>query len=436
MPRVGLDRRLAGSLIGGLSPNTDVMIIARILQGTTAGFIGPLSMSIIFQVFPPGKQGMAMGVTSVGVILAPSVGPAIGGVLVDNLSWRYVFLMGIPFSALCLPMAMLYLPGREPDAVRTPFDWNGLLLLSIALVCLLVGLSNGEKEGWGSDVILTYFGIAFVLGWLFIYWQRHYRYPLLNLKLFANRNFAIMSLVGFVFGAGLYGSTYLVPLFLQIIQRMSPTDAGIMMMPAGLTLALVFPLSGRLADRYDLRILISAGILFFACSFYLMNGADPDTSFWTFAWWLILGRIGIGLVMPSLSMGALRELPMELVTQGSGALNFIRQLGGAYGVNLMSLTLARRTNFHTDQLAATQAYGNTEMSEWIEGLRQLLAEAGLVPVEQTAAAMHYLGMVVYRQAMVLGFRDAFLIVSLAFLFTLLPTWLLRNTRKPAPMAPA
>ncbi len=433
---IALSLFMAGSLIGGLSPNPDVLIIARILQGMTAGIIGPLAMSTIFQLFPPGKQGLAMGITSIGMIMGPALGPAVGGLLVDSFSWRYVFLMGIPFSLVCLPLSLLFLPDRDQQGSRPPFDWTGMALLSIALTSLLVGLSNGEREGWNSNIIVGLFGLTVLFGGLFIYWQRSCDRPLLNLQVFLNRNFLVMSVVGFVFGAGLYGSTYLVPLFLQLIQGMSPTDAGVMMIPAGLVLGVIFPVAGRLADRMDLRILISLGIVFFAASFYLMNDADADTGFWLFSWWLIIGRIGIGLVMPALNMGALRDLPPQILSEGAGVLSFTRQLGGAFGVNLTSVLLARRSNFHTDELMATQTYDNIDMGEWLKILQELLAQNGLVVVEQTVASMNYLGVVIHQQAMILGFRDAFLIVALCFLATMIPTWFLRVVPREKVVVPA
>ena len=242
---------LAGSLLGGMATNTGIMIVARVMQGITAGVLTPLSTMIIFQVFLPGRQGIAIGVSTVGIILAPAIGPAIGGVLIDTFNWRYVFYLGIPFSLITLAASFAFLPARQPLAVRVPFDWNGMIVLSLALIALLVGLSNGEKDGWGSDYILGCFAVALLSGAGFVWWQLRVEHPLLDLSLFANRNFTIMGLNSFVFGAGLFASTYLVPLFLQLVQHLSATQAGALMIPPGIAMVLVFPYAGRVAELVD-----------------------------------------------------------------------------------------------------------------------------------------------------------------------------------------
>lgn len=422
---------LAGSVFGGTANNTDVMIFSRAMQGVTAGLLTPLSMTIIFQVFPPGKQGLAMGISAVGVILAPTIGPAIGGVLIDSMNWRYVFFLGVPFSLLSIVCALAFLPGRS-GAVRIPFDWNGFLLLNIALIALLVGLSNGQREGWDSDYIITCLVTAATFAAVFVWWQLRVEYPLLDLGLFANRQFTIMALNGFVFGAGLFASSYLVPLFLQMVQHLSATSAGALMIPPGFAMLLLFPFAGRFADTMDHRALIGIGILFSATSFWLMAGADADTAFWTFVWWNVLNRIGVSLVMPAIQMGAMMHVEVSRLTQASASFNFIRQLGGAFGVNLMSVALDRSTAQHADYLASTQTYGNGDTMQVLGMLRQLALALGYSGMDAWNAARALLQGMVQQQALAAGFRDAFAILVLAFLATLAPTLMLKSRRRQAP----
>lgn len=418
---------LVGCVVGGFARNTDIMIISRIMQGLSAGLLTPLSMTIIFQVFPAGTQGLAMGITSVGVILVPAVGPAVGGFLVDTFNWRYVFFLGVPFSLLTLIGAAYFLPGRQ-ESRRIPFDWTGMALLSIAITCLLVGLSRGERDGWNSDFIIGCFMCAAGFGAIFIRRELRIEDPLLDLSLFGNRNFAILAAIGFVFGAGLYASTYLLPLFLQLVQHLTPTDSGILMIPAGLVMLIIFPVAGRLADRADHRVLITFGIAFFSTSFWLMSEADSNTAFLTFAWWIVLSRVGIGLVMPALQMGALSQVNPAQITQASGSFNFVRQLGGAFGVNLMSVALERRTSFHGDYLMTTQTFANTDTMQLLGGLRALSQALGFAGTDQWRAAIAFLHQIIGQEALVAGFKDSFVILTLAFLATLIPTWLLASTR--------
>ncbi len=365
---LGMGFFLLGSIIGGLSNSLPVMIASRVLQGIPAGLLTPLAMTVIFQVFPPGKQGIAMGISSVGIILGPAIGPTVGGMAVDALNWRYVYFLGIPISVASLLLASVFLPSKA-TAEPKPFDWIGLVLLSVALISLLIGLSNGTREGWSSNVILSYLAVAIVCGIGFVRWEHVTKHPLLDIELFAQRNFSIMCVVTFVFGAGMYASTYLVPLFLQMVQGMSPTESGFLLMPAGFIMVLAFPLSGLLSDHSDRRLLISTGILFFAASFWFMAGADVGTSFWTFAFWVILSRLGLGLVMPALQIGALTGIEVARINSASGSFSFIRQLGGAFGVNLSSIMLERRTNMHRETFIDTQTYASGDTMELLQRLR-------------------------------------------------------------------
>lgn len=415
-------------VVGCVSPNLEVLIVARTVQGLTSGQIAPLSMSIIFILFPQNKAGMVMGVSSIGGVLAPALGPTFGGLIIDSLNWRYVFVLCIPFSVICVAMAMLLLPGKGEHDKPVPFDWTGFLSLSGAITLLLLGLTNGEREGWASNVILGSLFSSLLLWGLFIHSQIRAPNPLLNLTIFAHRQYTMYALTAFVFGAGLYGSTYLIPMFLQLVQGTSPTDSGLAMMPAGFAMALATPLCGRMADRFNPRDLIALGSIFFALSFYLMRAADDQTSFWTFAWWTVIGRLGIGLAMPAMSLGALKAVPMEILGEASGVLNFTRQLGGAFGVNLLSVAIARRTEFHTDSLYATQGSDNVLSQTWLAEMAQWLSGTGLTAMEQQAMSMQYLAVALHHRAVTFSFQDAFMLSTAAFLVTLIPTAMLGRRR--------
>lgn len=420
-----------GCLLGGFSPNFEVMVIARVIQGLSSGQVAPLSMTVIFILFPPRKMGMVMGISSVGAILAPALGPTIGGALIEAFNWRYVFFLSIPFSLACIPLALYFLPDRDGERPGKPFDWLGMVLLCIAITCLLTGLSNGEKDGWYSDSILLLLVSSALLGGAFISWQNHNANALLNLQLFRHSQFVIFSLTSFVFGAGLYGSTYLIPLFLQLVQGMGPSDAGLAMMPAGFAMGFLMPLLGRLADRYPAKFLISSGLLAFACSCYLMAGADANTGFWAFAWWMAIGRIGMALAIPAMNLWGVRSAPDDLMTQASGTLNFVRQLGGTFGINLLSLAITRRTQFHNDALAAYQTSDNQIASEVISHIGKLAAELGHIPPEQTISGVRFLAQMVYHQATTLSFSDSFLIATLVFMLTLIPAWFITANQSKA-----
>jgi MFS transporter, DHA2 family, multidrug resistance protein len=420
---------MGGSVLGGLAPDETVLIAARVLQGAAAGIVQPLAMIIVFQVFPPDRRGTAMGIFGIGVVLAPALGPWVGGLLMDSFSWRYVFYLGVPFAALGMALASVFLPTRNGTGPRPRFDWLGFALLCLFLTTLLSALSNGQRWGWNSDAILLEFALALFAATAFVWWERLTTRPMLDLRLFARLPFASAAIVSFIMGAGLFGSTYLLPVFVQTIQGMTPTEAGLLLMPAGFVLVLVFPLAGRLTDRLRPGVLVGTGMIIFAWSSWLMAQVDANTAFWLLAWWTVLSRIGLGLVFPALSAASLRVLPAALVAQGSGAVNFTRQLGGAFGVNLLAVALERRTMFHADVLTATQTADDSTTAAALEQVAALAHAAPLPDGQQVAAALWFLGQTIYAQANILAYRDGFLITAVVFAAALLPTWLLDRARR-------
>ncbi|MEH6824556.1 MAG: DHA2 family efflux MFS transporter permease subunit [Motiliproteus sp.] len=415
---------IGASLMGALSPSVELLILSRVIQGAASGIFLPLSMVVMGRIFPPQKQGLAMGLFGILAVMAPAFGPYIGGILIDAFDWRYAFYLVLPMALISLPLAFIFLPGRESQGERPPLDWPGVLLLSACIGLLLLGLSKGQSKGWSSDYSLICFALVLASGGGFILRQHCCATPLLNLALFRHRGFVLAMLVTLVFGAGLYGSFYTTPLFLQTVQGLNATQAGFVLMPGGIVLAIVFPVSGHFSDRLAPRLLVSAGLLLFAYAFWVMVAADRNTGLWTFAWWIILGRIGLALIMPSLNVAALSPLPNALLTQGTGAINFFRQLGGALGVNLSAVYLERRTAVHTDAIASTQHLGHNQTWETLELMRQPLLSAGIDSLTQLPLSLWLLGREFFRQGLTLGFQDTFALSALIVLLALLPAWFL------------
>ena len=419
----------AGSVLGGMAPDEDVLILARVIQGAAAGIVQPLAMVIIFRVFPPEKRGTAMGIFGIGVVLAPALGPWVGGLLMDSFNWRYVFYLGVPFALLGIVLAALFLPARSGTGPRPGFDWAGIGLLGLFLITVLSALSGGQRNGWSSYRVLGEFAVAAVSFVAFIWWERRTAKPMLDLQLFSSGPFAAAALVSFVLGAGLFGTTYLIPVFVQTIQGLTPTQAGLLLMPSGFAMVLIFPIAGRLSDRLSPGILIGAGLVLFAWSSWLTAAADVRTGFWMLAWWTVISRIGMGLIFPALSVGSLRVLPANLIAQGSGTINFARQLGGAFGVNLLAVMLERRTMVPADALAATQTTDNSATKAFQSQVADQTRAAGLPDIQQLPAAAWFLGQTVYLQASTMSYRDCFLVTAIVFAAALLPTWLLDRGAK-------
>ena len=415
-----------GTAIAATSPTYDFIILGRILQGFSAGVSQPLVMVLLFQVFPENRRGLAMGLYGMAIMLAPGIGPFIGGLAIDTFSWRYIFYIPLPFSAAAFVLGAFLMPGPIEWRRLPPFDWSGIVVLIIALVNLLSAMADGQRFGWTSDLIMSRAATALVAFSIFVVLQLRSKSPLLDMSLFANPAFAAAVLVATVFGFGNMASSYAIPVFVQTVSGYSATEAGLALIPAGLVLMALFPLSGRFADQVPAHYPIMIGLLCFALGAALMTTADTNTTFWAVAIFTMIGRFGMGLIMPPLVSSAMRTLRSDQLNRGSGALNFMRQLGGSIGINSLVVLISQRTQFHSDALTATQTPANPVSREFLDAVQHLLNESGVPAAIHQPGALHYLGNVIEAQATTFGFQDGFSCISIVFVCALIPVWILKR----------
>lgn len=349
---------LAGGIAGGVANHFPLVLAARVAEGLAAGVVQPIPAIIMLRAFEPHEQGRASGLFGMGVVLAPALGPSIGGVLVDWFGWRSIFFMVVPFCLLSIWLAYRYVPTSAPGGAATTqgdgprLDWRGLLLGSAGTLCLL----NGLVELRGGDRVLAFGLLAAALAALFamIAWLRRARRrgqePLLNLDLFAYRTFAYGSLVAFIYGIALFGSTYLLPVYMQLGLQLPASHVGTILLPSGIVLAITIGIAGRLTTRVTTPVMVGGGLVLLALSFGLMPIVDLQTGLGVLVALAIVGRIGLGFILPSLNLGAMRPLDKALIPQGASAINFLRMLGGAAGVSLCAIVLEWRLAVHGDAL--------------------------------------------------------------------------------------
>ena len=351
---------LLGGLAGGASNEFHAVLAARVAQGLAAGVMQPIPAIIILHFFAAREQGRATGLFGMGVVLASAMGPTVGGVLVHAFGWRSVFFMVLPFCLAALWMARRFVPvrpsGSGSGASASRLDWRGLLLGSVGVVCLLNALVQWRSGSAFAGTLLLASAALTLTG--FVGWQRQLGRssthadvePLVRLKLFHNRRFALGCVVAFLYGVALFGSTYLLPVYMQLALGLSPSYVGSILLPAGLVLAVTIALVGRLADRQPTYLLVSIGLALLALSFALMLTVHLGTAIGVLVAWAILGRLGLGFILPSLNLGALRKLHKHQISQGSSAINFVRMLGGSIGVSLCGIVLEWRLAAHGDAL--------------------------------------------------------------------------------------
>ena len=353
---------MAGGIGGGLAGEYWLVLAARVAEGLAAGVVQPIPAVIILYAFQPHEQGRASVIFGMGVVLAPAIGPSIGGLLVDWFGWRSIFFMVVPLCLASLWLAYRFVPvtapgGAEAGGDGAGLDWRGLLLGAGGTLCLLNGLValHGGPAGESAGLL----GAALAALVLFVWWQRRLLArggkPLMDLRLFGYRQFAMGCVVAFIYGTALFGSTYLLPVFMQLGLQLSASHVGAIMLPAGIALAATIALVGRLADRRPTPLLVGTGLALLAASFALMVLVRPGTALWLLVAVTIVGRVGLGFILPSLNLGAMRPLDKALISQGSSAISFIRMLGGAAGVSLCGIVLEWRLAAHGATLAGTAA---------------------------------------------------------------------------------
>lgn len=350
---------MGAGIAGGVAQDFTLVLIARMAEGLAAGVVQPIPAIIILRAFDNAEQGRANSYFGMGVVLAPAIGPSIGGLLVDWMGWRSLFFMVVPFCVASIWLCRHYVPTTAPGGVSANHGKPSLDVLGLALACVgTLGLLNGLVQ-WHSGatlaaLVLLGLSVGCALG--FVVWQRRLAArgvaPLMDLQLFRHRPFAMGSVVAFIYGSALFGSTYLIPVFLQLGLGLSASHVGTIMLPAGFILAATIAVVGRYASTHPTHWLVGIGLLLLAASFALMVVIQLDTALWVLVALAILGRVGLGFVLPSLNIGAMRNMAPPLIPQGASAINFVRMLGGAAGVSLCGILLEWRLSVHGVQLTS------------------------------------------------------------------------------------
>ncbi|MCZ4314467.1 MFS transporter [Comamonadaceae bacterium G21597-S1] len=379
---------LLGGVAGGFANNFELVLAARVAEGLAAGVVQPIPAIVIMRAFGSHEQGRAMGIFGTGVVLAPALGPSLGGVLVDWFGWRSIFFMVVPFCLVSLWMSARFVPTSAPGGVTASsgaatMDWPSLLMAGAGTMCLLNALVQ-LHQGAGATTF-TLFAAAVVVIACFIQRQRTLSQamargeqgsPLMNQALFADPRFAMGSVVAFIYGMALFGSTYLLPVYLQLGLQLSASFVGGILLPSGLVLAMTIGLTGRMADKVSTHIMVSLGLGLLALSFALILVVTLGTPIWYVVAFTVLGRIGLGFILPSLNLGAMRGLRPDLIAQGASAINFMRMLGGSAGVSLCGIVLEWRLAAHGDDLS-TVASSPARLAAFNESFLMLTALCAL-----------------------------------------------------------
>lgn len=347
------------SILGGMSKEVSHLFITRLVLGMIAGLMQPMAMYLIFRIFPKEKRGTVIGYYGFGVILSPALAPVIGGYLVENFNWRYIFFTPVPVTFISFILAYFFLPRKKNNTTKYSFDFIGLILLSITIAFSLDAINNIQHINISFirrliSPILTILALS-----TFIWHEQRTSNPLLNVTLLMRRQFMYVGFSAMGLGFTMFGTTYLIPIFTQKSLNFSPTDAGLIMLPAGFFLGFTLLISSRLTERVSARNLLLCGMTLIVISMILLFRADVLSSFSVISIFVVVNRLGMGLMFPSVSTGSLNQLEIKELSDGSSTISFIRQLGGVYGINIIALILDKTEDFPVSYLLPLSEFSIT-----------------------------------------------------------------------------
>lgn len=392
------------SMLCGAAWSAGSLIFFRVLQGIVGGAIQPVGQAILFEAFPPDKRGMSMALVGIGAMFAPMIGPTAGGYLVDYLNWRWIFYVNLIPGLFATFLAFSIL--RESTLKHVKFDGLGFGSMAIFLVTFLLGISQGNSKGWDSNYIVGLFALAFVSFCVFLVVEFWVAEPVVDLRLFKYGTYTAGTFASIALGIGLFGGLFLLPVFLQNLMGFDAVQTGLLMMPSGLIMGIMMPISGAILSRTDPRIPLVVGLIIMGSSLLLQSHMSPDTSIPTLLIWTSLRSVGMALCFPAMNQTSLGAVPIQKIGQASGLFNVTRQIGGSFGIAILSTTLTQRQIFHTAILGQAMAKVG-QVSAMARGLAGAFVTHGssMTVAQQQAGMM--VGMVATKQAMVWAFDDAF-----------------------------
>jgi DHA2 family multidrug resistance protein len=405
------------------------MIVLRAIQGFTGGVLIPMAFTLIITLLPKSKQPVGLALFALSATFAPAIGPTIGGYLTENWGWQFIFYVNLVPGAVMIGMLWFSLEAKPMKlSLLREGDWAGIITMAIGLSALQTVLEEGNKDDWfGSPFIVKLSIIAAVALTAFLWIELTARKPLLNLRLLFRRNFGFGMSANFLLGIALYGSVFILPVYLSRIQGYNAEQIGMVLAWTGLPQLLLIPLVPRLMKRFDPRLIIGIGFALFAASnfmnIYMTNDYATDQLFWP----NIVRALGQALVMAPLSAVATAGIEAENAGSASGLFNMMRNLGGAVGIALLQTLLTKREQYHSNMLMQSVSMLEQATRTRIDQLMQYFIHHGVVDqAEATHRAVIAIGHIVQKQAFILAFSDTFYLLGAALIVALLAVLMLRK----------
>ncbi len=427
------------SILCGFAPNLTMLVFFRILQGAGGGGLQPISQAILVDTFPHAKRGMAFAVYGVAVVVAPAIGPTLGGWITDDFSWRWIFFINVPVGILSLLLTSRliqdppYLKRRKLSETR--IDYIGLGFVALGLGTLQVMLDKGQREDWFESHFIVALSVISAASLIFVvFWEWNHEDPIVDLHLFRGRTFAAANFLMFMLGFVLLGSTLMLPLFMQTLLGYTAERSGMALSPGGFTVMAMMPLVGFLLTRYSARWLLVFGLTTLSLSLFYMTTFDLGVDFHMMIMARVYQAVGMAFLFMPINISAYAFLPREKNNAAAGLMNLARNIGGSFGISFVTTMLARRAQVHQGQLVEKLNAANPQFQSALRGMTSTIAGGGVAgpgsgPGTALQHAYAFMQANVIRQAAMLAYIDIFWLLAVVIL-CLLPCVFLIKRAKP------
>ncbi len=408
------------SFLCGNASNIWELVAFRFLQGLGGGALLVTAQTIITESYPAAKRGMAQAIYGMGVIVGPTLGPPLGGYIIDHASWPFIFYINIPLGIIATILTLTFVrsPKYGEKLKAHQVDWWGILFLIAFIGSLQFVLEHGQQDDWFNDNVIVGLSVLSVFGLLaFIWRQLTYQFPIVNLSVLKDGNLRIGILMSFIMGFGLYGSTLVIPIYTQSILGWTATDAGLLLIPGSITTAIMMPFIGKMIQKGVPQGYMVAGgfFIFFLFTFWMHNVMTPDTGVEHFYWPLIFRGIGLGLLFVPVTTLSLSTLKGKNIGEGAAFTGMMRQLGGSFGIAIITTYITRLTQKHRVDLVPHLDGSRLEVQQRISALQRTFMSKGFSSNEALKKAYQVLDFSVIKQSTVMSYMDIFMYLGLLFL---------------------
>ena len=422
------------SFLCGNANNIWELVIFRFIQGLGGGALLVTSQTIITEIYPIAKRGMAQAIYGMGVIVGPTLGPPLGGYIVDHFSWPYIFYINIPIGiiAALLTLSFVKSPKYGEKIKARQVDWWGIVFLTLFVGSLQFVLEHGQQDDWFNNQIIVILSVVSVFGLLFFIWRElTYKHPIVNLKVLKDSNLKVGTIMAFILGFGLYGSTFIIPIYTQSILGWSAADAGLLLIPGAVTTGIMMPFIGKMIQRgVPQSYMVAMGFLiFFFFTFWMRGVLTPSSGSEHLFWPLILRGIGLGLLFVPISTLSLSTLKGKNIGEGAAFTGMSRQLGGSFGIAIITTFIARFSQEHRVNLISHLDVTSFQVQQTLQKLQNGFKSKGYSANEALAKAYKVIEYKVTVQSSVLTYMDIFMYLGILFLLCIPFILLIRKGKK-------